>query len=66
MVYFVPRKYKCPKCGFEIEYSKSINYTFLPVSDNGKPYCYKCLIEFIKNNVPEMECKQHEKHQRTK
>ena len=55
MVFFLPRNHKCPECGFEMEYSQSINYTFLPISEDGTPFCYKCLIRFIANNVPEMK-----------
>jgi len=55
MVYWIPIKFKCPKCGLELNYSKSLNYNFLPISKNDKPLCYKCLIEFISKNVPEME-----------
>lgn len=54
MTYFVPKKHKCDKCGFEMEYSESLEYPFLPVSEDGNPFCYKCLIEFISKNVPEM------------
>lgn len=54
-MYMVPRKYKCEKCGFEMEYSESITYSFLPISDDGKPFCYKCLIKFLSKNVPEMK-----------
>lgn len=53
-MYILPRKYKCEKCGFEIQYSKSDNYTFLPISKDGNPFCYKCLIKFIAENVPVM------------
>ena len=55
MPYFLPQKHKCDKCGFEMEYSQSDTYKFLPISDGGNPFCYKCLIEFIAKNVPEMK-----------
>lgn len=53
-MYIVPRKHKCEKCGFEMDYSQSNTYTFLPVSEEGNPFCYKCLIRFLKENVPIM------------
>jgi hypothetical protein len=54
-MYFVPKKCKCEKCGFEMEYSQSIAYSFLPIDESGWPFCYKCLIEFIAKNVPVMK-----------
>ena len=53
-MYFIPQKYKCRECGFEIEYNQSSNYTFLAVN-NGVPLCYKCMIEFLAANIPTME-----------
>ena len=54
-MYIIPQQYKCPKCGFECNYSPSEIYTFLPIDrDTNDPFCYACLIDFIKNNVPIM------------
>ncbi len=58
LVYVVPRKYKCKKCGFEMEYTPSHAYAFLPVSEDGNPFCHKCLFKFIKKNVPEMKAEK--------
>ena len=58
MVYRIPQTYACPKCGFETDYSPSLHYTFLPVADHGDPFCYKCLIEWIAQNVPVMKRKE--------
>lgn len=55
MVYLEPKKYKCPKCGFDMMFSTSHSYAFLPLSTNQNPFCYSCLIKFINDNVPEME-----------
>ena len=56
-MYILPREYKCPECGFELEHTPSGQYSFLPTDTNGNPFCYKCLIEFISNNTPTMELK---------
>lgn len=63
-MYFIPLEYKCSKCGFEMMYSQSEEYSFLPISEGGKPFCYKCLIEFIAKNVPIMEVKPTNKGKR--
>jgi len=55
MVYYVPRKFKCPQCGYNMEYSQSLDVRFQPVSEDNHPFCPKCLIKFIKEHVPEME-----------
>lgn len=55
-MYYIPRKYVCKKCGFEMDYSPSNTYTFLPVDDE-EPKCYKCLMDFINKNVPTMKLK---------
>lgn len=54
MVYIVPRRYKCLKCGFEMKYSPSHSYNFLPVKD-GRPFCYQCLIMKLLEEIPLME-----------
>ncbi len=54
-MYFLPTKHKCPKCGFEMDYGTSNSYSFLPISEGGNPFCYKCLIGFIAGNVPLMK-----------
>ena len=56
-MYFSPRNYRCLVCGFEMDYSPSHNYSFLPIADNGAPFCFKCLKEFIAKNVSVMEIK---------
>ena len=53
-MYVSPKKYRCPKCKFEFDYSPSIDYSFLAVNE-GKPICYKCMIKFLAKNVPTME-----------
>ena len=53
-MYIMPTEYKC-KCGFEMKYSPSHHYTFLPISKEGNPFCYPCLIKLISQNVPEMK-----------
>jgi len=58
MVYVIPIQYKCPKCGFEMAYTVSEFYEFLPVSQDGHPFCHKCLIEFLTGKVPVMERKE--------
>ncbi len=55
IMYFIPRKYKCPNCEFEMSYSQSHQYNFLPIAESGDPLCYKCLISFLVKNVPTME-----------
>ncbi len=54
-MYFLPINYKCGKCDFEMEYTQSHSYEFLPISKDGKPFCHKCLIEFITKNIPVMD-----------
>jgi hypothetical protein len=47
MVYFVPQKYKCPKCSTVFMWSQSIDaYGII------SPLCIKCYEDFIKSNVP--------------
>ncbi len=59
-MYFIPQTYVCPKCDFDMKYTQSSTYAFLPISENGRPFCYKCLINFITENVPVMKLQQDE------
>jgi hypothetical protein len=47
--------YKCPVCGFETEHDPGKQYQFWPHDEEGVPFCYKCLIEVLKQIVPRME-----------
>ena len=53
-MFFMPRRFKCPKCGLEMDYSQSLHYKFQPTSE-GKPLCSACLLKFLVKNVPVME-----------
>lgn len=53
-MYFVPQKHKCPKCDFEMEYSKDYNPHCTPVTHKG-PICPKCYENWLIENLPVME-----------
>ncbi|MND53002.1 hypothetical protein D3C80_440270 [compost metagenome] len=56
MVFYRPMIKKCPDCGFEMAFSRSITVK-TPVSACGSiPFCPKCFEEFLKMHVPLMEC----------
>jgi len=55
-MYFIPKTYECPKCKTRFEYSQSVTYPFQPIDYySKKPFCSKCLNDFIRKNVPIME-----------
>lgn len=54
MAYWIPMKYKCPRCEFVSSFSQSVNHK-APVSQEGEPYCPRCFDELIGRLVPKME-----------
>lgn len=56
-MYFVPRRYECPKCGNEADHTQSDNYRFWPENKDGYPYCLLCFDKFLAEHVPTMQLK---------
>jgi len=56
MVYLLPKYYVCPKCKTEIIFGPHGPYTAFFHKD-GVPFCPKCTILFLKQNIPLMEKK---------
>ncbi len=46
-MYFPPKKYRCPKCKFEFDWSVDHNYLGYLT-----PYCQRCFFNFLSKHVP--------------